>query len=584
MSIIHTWEKQEIKLNANNSYDNPYVEVDVWVDLEGPNFKKRIYGFWDGENDFKIRIAPTSPGKWKWISGSNQQDSGLNNKSGEFWVEEWSEEEKKENPSRRGFIKPSNNGHALTYNDGTPFFMLGDTWWGTATYRYKWFEDDRERSIGPEMGFKDMVKYRKNQGFNSIAMIAGFPHWANDGNPSNIKNEEGTVIRGAWQQPGTESAQDMHNEGGRPFLFPGKVPGYETVFPDLDKINPDYFKHLDKKIDYLNSQGFIPFIEIARRDISQAWKKYYDWPISYTRYIQYVFSRYHANNCILSPIHMDTDHNSIPTREYNEPINLFIEKYGYPPFGNLMSTNAHFSNYKNFGGPEEADWLKLYQTGNQREHDHYWYLTEIYNLSSPRPALNGEPYYAGCPYGWPEGEEPEWPEEDELYCRSGMYGSVLSGGLAGHIYGAQGIWQGSIEDDADIKMWEAIKWKSAEYMKYLYKFIMMKGMKYQELIPNSELITPNKSGKPIGYKGWAYCAGTKEKDFFLLYFEKDCPQSIFRGAIPGKKYRGKWFNPRTGEQIVIDKMLIADKGTGRFEIPAFPTDEDWALSLEIINK
>ena len=46
----------------------------------------------------------------------------------------------------------------------------------------------------------------------------------------------------------------MDNEGGRPFLYPGKVPGYEDVFADVDRINPKYFDYLDRKIDYLNDQ------------------------------------------------------------------------------------------------------------------------------------------------------------------------------------------------------------------------------------------------------------------------------------------------------------------------------------------
>src|ERR1017187_8731097 len=62
-------------------------------------------------------------------------------------------------------------------------------------------------------------------------------------------------------------AKDMYNEGGRAFLFPGKVPGYGQVFPDVDRINPDYFKFMDRKIEYLNAQGFIPVIEVARRDV-----------------------------------------------------------------------------------------------------------------------------------------------------------------------------------------------------------------------------------------------------------------------------------------------------------------------------
>ena len=76
---------------------------------------------------------------------------------------------------------------------------MGDTWWSTPTFRYEWNDDDLAREIGPEMGFKDMVKYRKGQGFNCIAIIAAFPHWANDGEPPRIRlnDAENTTVRDA---------------------------------------------------------------------------------------------------------------------------------------------------------------------------------------------------------------------------------------------------------------------------------------------------------------------------------------------------------------------------------------------------
>ena len=37
----HTWQKIEINLEATNTYDDPYNDVDVYVDLKGPNFNRR---------------------------------------------------------------------------------------------------------------------------------------------------------------------------------------------------------------------------------------------------------------------------------------------------------------------------------------------------------------------------------------------------------------------------------------------------------------------------------------------------------------------------------------------------------------
>jgi hypothetical protein len=158
----HVWEKVELTFHAKNSYANPYTNVEVWVDLRGPGFDKRCYGFWDSGNVFRVRILATRPGKWTWRSGSNQKDAGLNNQHGSFTAVEWSEADKAALPLRRGFIQPSANGHTFEYADGTPFILLGDTWYAAGTSRFKWNDDDRERPIGPDAGFKDYVRLRKS--------------------------------------------------------------------------------------------------------------------------------------------------------------------------------------------------------------------------------------------------------------------------------------------------------------------------------------------------------------------------------------------------------------------------------------
>ena len=45
----HVWEKQELTFTAVSALANPYTDVVMWVDLTGPGFQKRIYGFWDGD-------------------------------------------------------------------------------------------------------------------------------------------------------------------------------------------------------------------------------------------------------------------------------------------------------------------------------------------------------------------------------------------------------------------------------------------------------------------------------------------------------------------------------------------------------
>jgi hypothetical protein len=591
---VHTWQKVEVTLTAQKTYDNPYTAVEVWVDLQGPEFNKRCYGFWDGGGTFKVRVLATKPGTWRWVSHSNQEDSGLNGKQGTFQALAWTEAEESENPLRRGMVVPSANGHALSYADGSPCLLLGDTWWAAGTNRFRWYDDDTPRPLGPQAGFKDYLRYRKNQGFNCVLLIAAFPNWADDGKSWEIwlDKDQNLGLRSAWVNQADIRgglarekwrAKDMDNEGGRAFLFPGKVPGYENVIPDYDRINPDYFRYLDRKIDYLNRQGFVPLIEVIRRDATAAWGRYYGWPDSYARYIQYIWSRYQANVCIYSPIHYDWVGMAMTEKDLNTAANLVIDRYGPPPFGTLATCNSSLSSQVNFGQFPDNHWLTLQQTGNWREHVYYWYLTEIFHTEPARPALNGEPYYSGYQdrrdYTYAHGAQGGTALDDQ-YVRSSMYGSFLSGGFAGHVYGAEGIWGADIEKGSDPAMWEAFQWNSSNMMRHLAAFALSEGSRYQALVPDAELVSPHQTHELTTYTGWAYCARTDAKDFFLVYYEKDCPNGTVRGAQARQTYRADWFNPREGKWLPVGTTgtLTADRW-GRLAVPRQPTPEDWGLKL-----
>ncbi|MGA3097595.1 MAG: DUF5060 domain-containing protein [Bryobacteraceae bacterium] len=583
-AAVHLWEKQELTFTAARTYANPYTDVVVWVELAGPNFNKRVYGFWDGGQTFRVRVVATAPGTWKWRSGSAPADTGLDGKSGSFTAIDWTAEEKERNLLRHGFIRATANGHALEHADGTPYFAIGDTWYSVGANRFKWYDDDQERPMGPTAGFKDYVRFRRAQGYNWVNVIAAFPNWITDGKPWNVSMPDGTTVRSAWLEFGKNSAKNMDNEGGRPFVFPGKVPGYEDMFPDVDRINPEYFKYVDRKIDYLNENGFVPFIEVSRRDASLLWSKYYKWPDSYARFIEYVWSRYQANNTALSPVHLDIISETIGPDEFMKAINMVMEKYGPPPFGTLLSSNANPSTMENWS---DAAWVTLHQTGNMREHYAYWFLTEIYRQAKPpRPAINGEPYYSGYSdarsqgggrgyqYGAPGGTD-----KDDQYVRSAMYGSFLSGGFGGHVYGAEGIWGADIEDAAPIKMWDAFRWNSGAQMKYLRDFALSIGKRYQELEPDADFVYPNRTPVIRGYEGWAYAARTPDKNIFLTYFEKGCPRSQIRGARLNATYRAQWFDPRNGSWRDVSGGTVRSSAIGIITLPVFPDDSDWGLRL-----
>ena len=591
-------------MRAAQTYANPYVDVTCWVDLEGPGFKHRVYGFWDGGRTFRVRFVATAPGEWRWTSGSNQpDDAGLNGGRGGLDAISWTEEEKAENANRRGFVRATPNGHALQYADGAPFFLLGDTWLAASTWRLPW-KGTRARADyepGPGIGFEDAVAFRKRQGFNSISFIAAFPSWDADSHGATYADAEGIYLRNAWEKFGfwapnatvttadgaATTAKDMHDEkGSRPFAVFEDRDG----LPDFDHINPAYFHSLDRKMRHLAAQGFVPFFEPVRRDVCPAWKAYFDFERSYARYIEYLIARYGAYNLIFSGIHLDwipKDY-SLTADEFNAALTFQWKTYGGLPFGQPFTTLIDSSTYQRFGHGAAAPWLTMHTVGNKpRNNAIYALMEEIFRLSPPYPLANLEPYYTGWDHeiNRPGGERPEPnSERDNYFARAMMYGSVLSGGLAGHVHGTGAYDVTTTGEPRGWRpyIWEALHYTSGGQMQYLGKLLLSEGARYQDLELASDDVEPRTTSgsSDDGLDGWAFMMRTPDRGFALLYFEVGARRARLKGFTPGRSYEWAWYDPRSG---IWDKThsIKADAG-GVLDPPAFPdapANADWAARI-----
>ena len=257
---VHVWEKQEVTFRSARTWANPYTDVTVWVDLKGPNFRKRIYGFWDGERTFRVRFLATVPGEWKWESGSNPRDPGLSGRHGEFKAVAWSEKEKEENPLRRGFLRATANHHAIEQADGTPFLWSVIPGIPPEPTGFVGMRMTNIVRLGPRPASKiifatgrtkattlslSLLRFRRGQRMT----IQWSFSWI-------IQNGPVYDLRGQNMEPRARKIWRM--KAAVRFCFLARCPVMKTVFPDLDRINPAYFRYLDRKIEYLNEQGFIP--------------------------------------------------------------------------------------------------------------------------------------------------------------------------------------------------------------------------------------------------------------------------------------------------------------------------------------
>ncbi len=612
-NVTHVWEMKEIKLNAEKVYNNYYMEVTCWVELKGPDFSKRVYGFWDGGNNFIVRVVAVKPGKWEWKSNSNQlDDEGLNNKSGSFNAVEWTDKEKQEDPNRNGFLRATPNGHALQYADGKPFFMIGDTWLAASTWRlpFRNAETFDNYVPGPGMGFEDAVMYRKKQGFNSVSMISCFPNWDSDIHPSTYADSNNIYIRNAWEKFGYDvkdamgvdasggssywgsfTAKNMRDEYGN---LPFEMSKVHKGVSNFTQINPEYFKSLDKKMKFLQKQGFVALLETVRRDVGPSWKAYFNFNETFSLFFQYLISRYGAFNIIFSGIHLDwiPKDFSLTAEEFNEALKYHLKKYGPMPFGQPVTALISSSTYTVFGHNKDCPWLTMHSVGNKpRDHRIADSLETIFKLNPPYPAINFEPYYTGWNHeiNKPHGERPPVNSaRDNYFSRAQMYGSVLSGGLSGHVHGTAAYDFTTIGEPEGARphIWDAFKYESANYMQYLNAFILSEGKKYQDLLLARKDVIPNKApGSPTdGLDGWAYMMRTSAKDFALLYFENQSVLPALNNFIPNKEYYFKWFDTITGKWD--KKELLKADSKGRLKIPEFPNGEnlssrDWAAKIKL---
>ena len=596
-ATLHVWAPHEIVLHASRPYANPYVAVECWVELRGPRFARRVYGFWDGDDVFRVRVVATAPGRWRWTSGSNQPaDRGLNGRSGAFTALAWSEGEKDGNPNRHGFLRATPNGHALEYADGKPFFLVGDTWLGAATWRLPLTDAPADSAEpGPGVTFQDAVAFRKRQGFNSVSMIAAFPTWATDQYPATWADTAGVYYRNAWEAfgvttPGGQpSAKAMHDERGyRPFeLLPGR-----QGLPDFDRVVPEFFRSLDRKVALLNAQGFVPILETVRRDVTPPWKAYFDFDRSYARFLEYMVARYGAYSVILSAIHFDIylPRYSVTAAEMNQAITSHWRRYGPMPFGQPVTALIDHATDSTFGAGAAAPWITMHSTGNApRDHGIYAAIERQFRLSPPLPAADLEPHYTGWlhPNNDVNGERAEPASARDLYfSRAQMYGCVLSGALAGHVHGtgAYDVTSATEPPGPRPYFWQALRYESAGYMRGLRGFVLSAGARYRDLEPASDDLVPRRApgSSDRGLDGWSYQLRTPRKDLALLYFENGARQARSGGWTAGARYGFTWYDPRLGAWA--DPVDLTADSLGGVALPPFPGGElvastDWAARL-----
>ena len=124
---VHSAGRYEGVMESARVYENPVHDVEVMVEFVSPSGRRKtVDAFWDGGQTWRARFSPDEVGGWEARAVGDVGDVGLDSWSASFESTPYAGE----NPLyAHGPVRVSSDGHYLEHEDGTPFFLLGDTAW-----------------------------------------------------------------------------------------------------------------------------------------------------------------------------------------------------------------------------------------------------------------------------------------------------------------------------------------------------------------------------------------------------------------------------------------------------------------------
>ena len=400
-SLAVQWDAVGLTFAAGRDAANPYTDVELHVEFSGPDRRTlRRPAFWDGGRIWRVRFAAPAPGTWTWRSTATPaEDAGLHGQTGRLHVEAYRGENRW---LRHGLLRMSPGRRNAVHADGTPFLVVADTPWalpfrGTAASVTAYAENRRER------------------GFNAALLMSVQP--------------------------------DRRAKGPRDRNAPG---GFGVGFEDLaegrlNRLNADYFQHLDTLVSILVAHGIVPVYNPVFQGFG--WKGQGTIgrtaaPGEYARYTRYLVARYGAWPAMWlvsadgpgkEPVTEPAGREVQAWDAYGQPTGIHYSPFDDRPANWTDDPQFGFHRNRSY---HDAPWLDFQwcQTGHGGEH-----LPDkvrlMHDYEPTKAVANGEPTYEriGRPdnaTGWWQGHE--------------AWLNLTAGGTMGVVYGAGGLWNWKI--------------------------------------------------------------------------------------------------------------------------------------------
>lgn len=519
------WRVTELIFMSSKSYQSNFddVDLDVVYTHTKDGTEIRIPGFWDGENIWKVRFAPTMVGNWTYKTVcSDTLNTGLNDKTGSLFCSEYKGDL---DIYKHGFIKTTPNTRYFTYSDGTPFFYLGDTHWNIP--------------VNSTANFKTIMDKRVEQGFT---VIQSEPIGAGYNLKDGITDSD-ILYFSKLDERFKYIADKGLVHANAELIYSGELGPDRSVYTDA---------YLEKLCRYW----------VAR---------YSAYPVIWTTAQESDNDFYHGR-----PDENGSDSNPYFDSKTNPWKIVANYIYKYDPYHHPQTahqeyvtyTKASTSSFRNLPG---HSWWAV-QWGPKKDGQLNFNIPKDYwNNGQDKPSILYEGLYDHL-----------WT--NEFGARMQGWTAFLNG-MYGYGYGVEDIWlYNSTYDinkqtvregitisvaDKKIKWAESVNLNSAKQMGYMHNFF--KSIDWWNLIPrfdNPTWFTNNGS--------W-YSLASKNNDLYVVYFYNDSTKkSGTLKNMANTQYIIQWFNPITGK---YNDSITVTVTNCRYAIGDKPDNNDWVLKV-----
>jgi len=533
---VEKWQVIEITINSTKIYSNPLEEIDITAIFTGPDGKiiKRP-AFWDGNTTYKIRFAPTAIGVWNMVTTcSDNENSGLNNIAKSIKCISYNG-----NLAiyKHGFLKVSDNNRYFVYDDGFPFFYLGDTHW---IYIHERFSSSNVKGIPSQ--FKYIVDKRVNQGFTVYQTEAiQHPHGQN------------SSTGGGYHAGKDEEAYCNFRDG----------------FDEKDLAG---FRNIDRKFKYIADKGLVN----ANASICWALDPA-EFPDAYSEKFMYQLSRYWTARYGAYPA-LWTIAQEIDKNMYKKYDSVTINKwfavgkaiedndgYRHPLSAHMENTSHTRAADSWWGNKPYHNWWSIQWQGGIND-DFFSVGKDFWNSAITKPSVLYESAYEGF-----------WT--DAKGAREAGY-KAFQNGIYGYGYGANGVWNDLYSKNppdygTDYEMpvrylswYDGVNLPGAAQLIHLKNFYT--SLHWWKLVPRFD----DAAWSGFVDKHQSYLA-TDEQQTYVVYFSNKVPSTgDLRNLEKNTNYSAKWYNTRNGTYTNIITFKTSD---GVWTVPEKPDSDDWIL-------